>query len=242
MGELHLEVIVDRLKREFNVEATVGKPQVAYRETITETAEGEGKYVRQTGGRGQYGHVKLKVAPLKAGSGFEFVNDIVGGTIPREYFKPIENGITQALDRGILCGYPLVDVQVTLFDGSFHDVDSSEMAFSIAGSMGFQDGAKKAGPVVLEPIMDCEIVTPEEFMGDVVGDVNRRRGRVRSMELRGAAQVILAFIPLAEMFGYATELRSMTQGRASYTMQFDHYEPVPAQVNEVLLAKSGKQD
>jgi len=242
MGELHLEVIVDRLKREFKVEATVGKPQVAYRETVTASADGEGKFIRQSGGRGQYGHVKLKIEPLEAGGGFEFVDKIAGGTIPKEFIKPTENGIRDALGRGILAGFPMVDVKVTLVDGTFHDVDSSEMAFAVAGSMGFKDGAKKASPVILEPQMDCEIVTPEDFMGDVVGDVNRRRGRVRSMELRAGAQSILAYIPLAEMFGYATELRSMTQGRASYTMQFDHYEPVPAQVAEVLLAKSGMQD
>jgi elongation factor G len=241
MGELHLEVIVDRLKREFKVEAAVGKPQVAYRETITEAAEGEGKFVRQTGGKGQYGHVKLRVEPLEMGAGFEFVDEIVGGTIPKEFIKPTAKGIRDALERGVCAGFPMLDIKVTLHDGSFHDVDSSEMSFAIAGSMGFKDAARKASPVILEPLMDCEIVTPEEFMGDVVGDVNRRRGKVRSMELRSGAQVISAFIPLAEMFGYATELRSMTQGRASYTMQFDHYEPVPAQVKEILLAKSGMQ-
>ena len=242
MGELHLEVLVDRLKREFKVEATVGKPQVAYRETVTASAPGEGRFVRQSGGRGQYGHVKIEVEPLEPGGGFEFVDKITGGTIPREFIKPTENGIRDAVERGILAGFPMVDVKVTLVDGSYHDVDSSEMAFAVAGSMGFKDGAKNAAPVILEPLMDCEIVTPEDFMGDVVGDVNRRRGRVRSMELRAGAQCIEAYIPLAEMFGYATELRSMTQGRASYTMQFDHYEPVPAQVAEVLLAKSGMQN
>ncbi len=241
MGELHLEVIVDRLKREFKVEAAVGKPQVAYRETITEAAEGEGKFVRQTGGKGQYGHVKLRVEPLEMGAGYEFVDEIVGGIIPKEFIKPTANGIRDALERGVCAGFPMLDIKVTLYDGSFHEVDSSEMSFAIAGSMGFKDAAAKASPVILEPLMDCEIVTPEEFMGDVVGDVNRRRGKVRSMELRSGAQVISAFIPLAEMFGYATELRSMTQGRASYTMQFDHYEPVPAQVKEILLAKSGMQ-
>ena len=241
MGELHLEVIVDRLRREFNVEAAVGKPQVAYRETITESAKGVGKYIRQTGGRGQYGHAVLMVAPREPGTGFEFKNEIVGGVIPREYIKPIENGAVEAMGRGVLAGFPIIDLSVTLVDGSFHDVDSSEMAFSIAGSMAFQDAVENAGPQILEPIMSCEIITPESFMGDVVGDVNRRRGRVRNMELRAGAQVVSAFVPLAEMFGYATDLRSMTQGRASYSMQFDHYEGVPAQVSDILLAKAGRQ-
>ena len=238
MGELHLEIIVDRLRREFKVEANVGKPQVAYRETVTAAAEAEGKYVRQTGGRGQYGHVWLKIEPQPAGSGFVFENEIVGGAVPREYIKPVQEGVAEALTRGVLAGFPLVDVKVTLFDGSYHEVDSSEMAFKIAGSLGVQEACKKAKPILLEPVMAAEVVTPEDFMGDVVGDLNRRRGKIRSIALRGKAQVIATFVPLAEMFGYATDLRSATQGRASYTMQFDHYEPVPAQVAEALLAKS----
>ncbi len=238
MGELHLEIIVDRLKREFKVEANVGKPQVAYRETITTEVESEGKFVRQSGGRGQYGHVWLRVSPNEMGKGFEFVNSIVGGVVPKEYIKPTMQGVEEALQRGIIAGFPMVDVKVELFDGSYHEVDSSEMAFKIAGSLGVQEGAKKAKPILLEPIMACEVVTPEEFMGDVVGDINRRRGRVRNISLRGKAQVISAFVPLAEMFGYATDLRSQTQGRASYTMQFDHYEAVPAQIAEAIVAKS----
>ncbi len=243
MGELHLEIIVDRLKREFKVEANVGRPQVAYRETITSAVEAEGKFVRQSGGRGQYGHVKLRVAPQEAGDGFEFVSEIVGGVVPKEYFKAIEQGVREALDRGIVAGYPMVDVKVTLYDGSYHEVDSNEMAFKIAGSMGIQNGAKKASPVILEPMMSAEMVTPENFMGDVVGDINRRRGRVKSMEMRHGAQVINAFVPLSEMFGYATELRSMTQGRASYSMQFDHYEQLPNNLAEEIIAKhAGKSD
>jgi len=242
MGELHLEIIVDRLKREFKVEANVGRPQVAYRETITAAVEAEGKFVRQSGGRGQYGHVKLRVAPQEAGDGFEFVSEIVGGVVPKEYFKAIEQGVREALDRGIVAGYPMVDVKVTLYDGSYHEVDSNEMAFKIAGSMGIQNGAKKASPVILEPMMSAEMITPENFMGDVVGDINRRRGRVKSMEMRHGAQVISAFVPLSEMFGYATELRSMTQGRASYSMQFDHYEQLPNNLAEEIIAKhAGKQ-
>jgi elongation factor G len=237
MGELHLEIIVDRMRREFKVEANVGKPQVAYRETITETAEAEGKYIRQTGGRGQYGHVWIKLEPLPAGTGFKFVDKVVGGVVPKEFIKPTAQGIEEALTRGIVAGYPMVDVQATLFDGSFHDVDSNEMAFKIAGSLAFQEAAKKAKPVILEPIMACEIVTPENFMGDVVGDLNRRRGKIRDLGMRGNAKVITAFVPLAEMFGYSTDLRSSTQGRASYTMQFDHYEAVPANVSEVIAAR-----
>ena len=238
MGELHLEIIVDRMRREFKVEANIGKPQVAYRETITKQVESEGKYVRQTGGRGQYGHVWLRIKPLPAGSGFVFEDAIVGGTVPKEFIKPTQQGIAEALQRGITAGFPVVDVHVTLFDGSFHDVDSSEMAFKIAGSIGFQDGCKDAGPVLLEPVMSVEVVTPEDFMGDVVGDVNRRRGKIRGMNQRGNAQVIAAHVPLAEMFGYSTDLRSQTQGRASYTMQFSHYEPVPTVLAEALQARS----
>ena len=238
MGELHLEIIVDRMRREFKVEANIGKPQVAYRETITQEVESEGKYVRQTGGRGQYGHVWLRIKPLPAGSGFVFEDAIVGGTVPKEFIKPAQQGIAEALQRGITAGFPVVDVHVTLFDGSFHDVDSSEMAFKIAGSIGFQDGCKRAAPVLLEPVMSVEVVTPEDFMGDVVGDVNRRRGKIRGMTQRGNAQVIAAHVPLAEMFGYSTDLRSQTQGRASYTMQFSHYEPVPTVLAEALQARS----
>lgn len=238
MGELHLEIIVDRMKREFKVEANVGKPQVAYRETVSKEAEAEGKYVRQTGGRGQYGHVCLRVAPMPPGSGFVFEDAIVGGSIPKEFIKPAGQGIAEALQRGIISGFPMVDVKVTLYDGSFHDVDSSEMAFKIAGSMGIQEAARRAKPIMMEPIMSVEIVTPEDFMGDVVGDVNRRRGKVRGMERRANAVIVSAFIPLAEMFGYATILRSMSQGRASYSMHFGHYEPVPSAIAEAIAAKS----
>ena len=238
MGELHLEVIVDRMRREFNVEANVGKPQVAYRETITTTKETEGRFIRQSGGRGQFGHVLLRLEPLEAGVGFEFKTEIAGGSVPKEYFKAVEQGVREALERGVIAGYPMVDVGVTLFDGSYHEVDSNEMAFKIAASIGLHDGAKEAVPVLLEPVMATEIVTPDDFMGDVVGDVNRRRGKVNSIEIRSGAQCIEAFVPLAEMFGYATELRSMTQGRASYTMQFDHYAHVPNQLSEELQAKA----
>jgi elongation factor G len=237
MGELHLEVIVDRMRREFKVEANVGKPQVAYRESIRTSIEKEGRFVRQSGGRGQFGHVVLRLEPLEPGSGFEFETEIVGGSVPKEYFKAVEQGVGEALERGVIAGYPMVDVKVTLIDGSYHEVDSNEMAFKIAASIGLQDGAREANPVLLEPVMATEIVTPEDFMGDVVGDVNRRRGKVNSIEMRSGAQCINAFVPLAEMFGYATELRSMTQGRASYTMQFDHYEGVPNHISEELQAK-----
>lgn len=238
MGELHLEIIVDRMKREFKVEANVGKPQVAYRETITQEVEAEGKYIRQTGGRGQYGHVWLRITPLESGAGFVFEDATVGGVIPREFIKPTMQGIAEALGRGIQAGFPIVDIKVALFDGSYHEVDSSEMAFKIAASMGLQDGCKRAKPIILEPIMAVEVVTPEDFMGDVVGDVNRRRGKVRGITRRGNAQVIGAFVPLAEMFGYATDVRSQTQGRASYSMQFDHYEAVPSQIAEMIQARS----
>ncbi|MBM3450784.1 MAG: elongation factor G [Armatimonadetes bacterium] len=232
MGELHLEIITDRLVREFKVEANVGRPQVAYKESITAPSRGEGRFVRQTGGRGQYGHAVVQVEPMDRGGGFEFVDKITGGTIPREYIKPIEEGIKEALGGGILGGFPVVDVRVTLVDGSYHDVDSSEMAFKIAGSMAFKDGAHKARPVLLEPIMKVEVTTPENYMGDVIGDLNARRGRIQSMEQRGNLRVVLANVPLAEMFGYATDLRSATQGRAVYTMEFAHYEEVPKNLVE----------
>jgi elongation factor G len=236
MGELHLEIIVDRLLREFKVGANVGKPQVAYKETIKTGAKAEGKFVRQTGGRGQYGHVYIEIEPLEPGKGFEFVNKIVGGTIPREYVPAVEKGIKEAADRGVLAGYPVVDIQAKLYDGSYHEVDSSEMAFKIAGSMAFKEAIKKAKPILLEPIMSIEVVTPEEYMGDVIGDLNSRRGRVQNIERRGNAQVIKAQAPLAEMFGYATDLRSKTQGRATYTMQFSHYNEVPKGVSEGIIA------
>jgi elongation factor G len=237
MGELHLEIIVDRLLREFKVSANVGKPQVAYKETIRSVSKAEGKFVRQTGGRGQYGHVLIEVEPLEPGKGFEFVNAIVGGAIPREYISAVGKGIKEAVDRGILAGYPIVDIKAKLYDGSYHEVDSSELAFKIAGSIGFREAAKKAKPVLLEPIMSVEAVTPEEFLGDVIGDLSSRRGKVQSIERRGNAQVIRAHAPLSEMFGYATDLRSMTQGRATYTMQFSHYEEVPKGVSEEIVAK-----
>lgn len=236
MGELHLEIIVDRLLREFKVSANVGKPQVAYKETIRSSAKAEGKFIKQTGGRGQYGHVFIMVEPLEAGKGFEFENKIVGGTIPKEYIPAVEKGIKEAADRGILAGYPVVDFKATLLDGSYHEVDSSEMAFKIAGSMAFKEAVKNAKPVILEPIMSLEVVTPEEYMGDVIGDLNGRRGKVISIERRGNVQVIRAYAPLAEMFGYATDLRSKTQGRATYTMQFSHYEEVPKGVSEGIIA------
>ena len=237
MGELHLDIIVDRLMREFKVDANVGKPQVAYRETIRKSVEAEGKFVRQSGGRGQYGHCKLIVEPLETGGGFEFVNKIVGGKVPKEYIGPVEAGCKEAMEGGILAGYPMVDVKVTIFDGSYHDVDSSEMAFKVAGSMGFKDGARKAAPVILEPVMAVEVVVPDEYMGDVIGNLNSRRGRIQGMDQRGTAQVIRAQVPLSEMFGYATDLRSATQGRATYTMQFSHYEEVPKNISEEIVAK-----
>jgi len=241
MGELHLEVIMDRLLREFKVEANIGKPQVAYRETITKAVTAEGKFVRQSGGRGQYGHVILEIEPLEPGQGFEFVNKIVGGVVPKEYIAPVEAGIKEAMQGGIIAGYPVVDVKVTLVDGSYHEVDSSEMAFKVAGSIGFKEGARKANPVLLEPIMSVEVVTPEEYMGDVMGDINSRRGRIEGMEPRGNSQTIKAFVPLSEMFGYATDLRSATQGRATYSMQFSHYEQVPANIADDIKAKAGVQ-
>ena len=237
MGELHLEIIVDRLLREFKVGANVGKPQVAYRETVRTSSKAEGKFVRQSGGRGQYGHVYIELEPQEPGKGFEFVVKIVGGSVPREYFNAVEKGIREAGENGILAGYPVVDVKATLYDGSYHEVDSSEMAFKIAGSMGFKEAAKKAKPVLLEPIMNVEVVTPEEYMGDVIGDLNSRRGKIQSMEKRGKAQVIKAQVPLSEMFGYATDLRSKTQGRATYTMQFANYDEVPKGISEEIIAK-----
>jgi len=237
MGELHLEIIVDRLLREFKVSASVGKPQVAYKETIRSVSKAEGKYVRQSGGRGQYGHVFLEVNPLEDAEGFEFVNAIVGGVIPREYIPAVEKGVREATYRGILAGYPVVDIKATLYDGSYHDVDSSEMAFKIAGSIAFREAAKKAHPVLLEPVMSVEVVTPEEYLGDVIGDLNSRRGKIQSIDRRGNAQVIKLQAPLSEMFGYATDLRSKTQGRATYTMQFKHYDEVPKGVSEEIIAK-----
>ena len=224
MGELHLEIIVDRLKREFSVEASVGKPQVAYKETVTRASEGEGRYIKQTGGRGQYGHAKIRMIPRKPGEGYEFENEIVGGSIPKEYIKPIDQGIREAMTTGVLAGYPMDDVKIELYDGSYHDVDSSEMAFKIAGSMAFKDAAKKAHPVLLEPVMRVEVVVPEEYMGDVIGDITSRRGHLQSMEARGGSQVINSRVPLSEMFGYATDIRSRTQGRGAYSMHFDRYE------------------
>ena len=237
MGELHLEIIVDRLQREFGVSASVGRPQVAYKETLTQPAEGEGRYVKQTGGRGQYGHVKIRLMPRQPGEGFEFSNDIVGGAIPREFIKSIEAGIREAMTTGVLAGYPVDDLSVSLYDGSVHQVDSSEMAFKIAGSLAFKEAAKKAGPVLLEPIMRVEVVVPEEHMGDVIGDLNARRGRVRSMEARGGSHIINALVPLSEMFGYATDLRSRTQGRATFTMHFEWYGPAPQNVSEEVVAR-----
>ncbi len=237
MGELHLEIIVDRMVREFGVAANVGKPQVAYREAITRKSEAEGKFVRQSGGKGQYGHVKMRFEPMPEG-GFEFINETVGGSVPREFIKPTEQGIREALERGIVAGYPITGVRAILYDGSYHDVDSSEMAFKIAGSMAFQEGARKAGPILLEPIMDVEVVTPEDYAGDVMGDLSRRRGRIQQMDERAGAKVIRAHVPLSEMFGYATQVRSMSQGRASYTMQFLAYEPAPKSVSEEVIAKS----
>ena len=237
MGELHLEIIVDRMMREYKVEANVGKPQVAYRETIRRHAEAEGKYIRQTGGRGQYGHAKIYLDPQPAGTGYEFVNDIVGGSVPKEFIKPIDQGIQEALEGGVLAGYPMVDVKATLYDGSYHDVDSNEMAFKIAGSMAFKEAARKASPVLLEPVMSVEVVTPEDFAGTIMGDLSSRRGRIEGMEHRAGSQVIKAIVPLAEMFGYATHMRSSTQGRAEYSMHFARYEEAPRSVAEEIIAK-----
>lgn len=241
MGELHLEIIVDRLLREFKVEANIGNPQVAYRESISKAAEAEGKYVRQSGGRGQYGHCKIKIEPQEPGKGFEFVNNIVGGAIPKEYIGPVQQGIEEATQAGVLAGYPVLDVKVTLFDGSYHEVDSSEMAFKIAGSMGFRAAVAKAAPVLLEPMMKVEITTPDEYLGDVMGDVSSRRGRIQGMNPKNGVHILDAFIPLAEMFGYATDLRSNTQGRATYSMQFDHYEKVPQAISDKVVGERAKK-
>tara|TARA_B100000686_G_scaffold353879_1_gene461288 strand:+ start:13958 stop:16057 length:2100 start_codon:yes stop_codon:yes gene_type:complete len=238
MGELHLEIIVDRLKREFNVEANVGKPQVAYRETIKNTIEQEAKYIKQSGGRGQYGHVWLKLEPQESGKGYEFVNEIVGGAIPKEFINPVDKGIKEQMENGVIGGFPVVDVKVTLYDGSFHDVDSSEVAFKVAGSMAFKEGAKKANAVLLEPVMKVEAVTPKDYLGDVTGDLNRRRGIVLGMEESVAGNIVKASVPLAEMFGYATDLRSMTQGRATYTMEFEKYSEIPNNIAEALIQKA----
>jgi len=241
MGELHLDIIIDRMKREFKVEANVGKPQVAYRETIKNPAEAEGKYIKQSGGRGQYGHCWLKIEPLPVGGGFEFVDEVKGGVIPREYIPAIEKGVREATERGVLAGYPLIDVKVAVFDGSYHEVDSSEAAFKIAGSMAFQDAARKAKLVILEPIMKVNVTTPENFMGDVIGDLNSKRGQIEEMIDREQVKLINAKVPIGEMFGYATQLRSMTQGRASYSMEFSHYAEVPRNVAETIIADRGKK-
>jgi elongation factor G len=238
MGELHLDIIVDRMKREFSVDANVGAPQVAYRETIRGTVEQEGKFIRQSGGRGQYGHVWLRIEPQEPGSGYLFVNEIVGGVVPKEYIPAVDKGVKEQLENGVIAGYPVVDVKVSLFDGSYHDVDSNEMAFKIAGSMCFKEGAKKANPVLLEPIMKVEIVTPEEHMGDVVGDINRRRGVIHGMDDSPSGKIIECEVPLSEMFGYATDLRSATQGRATYSMQFEKYNEAPAAIAEAIIKKS----
>ncbi|MEW9031126.1 MAG: elongation factor G [Planifilum fimeticola] len=241
MGELHLDIIVDRLKREFKVEANVGAPQVAYKETFRKSAKVEGKYIRQTGGRGQYGHVWIEFEPLPEGSGFEFENKIVGGVVPKEYIPAVQAGIEEAMQNGVLAGYPMVDIKATIFDGSYHDVDSSEMAFKIAGSLALKAAKDKCDPVLLEPIMKVEVTVPEEYMGDIIGDINSRRGRVEGMDSRSGSQVIRAFVPLAEMFGYATNLRSRTQGRGTYVMQFDHYEEVPKNIADEIISKASGQ-
>ncbi len=238
MGELHLEILVERMRREFNVEANIGKPQVAYRETITETVDAEGKFIKQSGGRGKYGHVLVEFSPNEAGKGFEFANAIVGGKVPKEYVPAVSAGIQEALRNGLVAGYPVVDIKAKLYDGSYHDVDSDELSFKVAGSMAFKDGAKKAKPIILEPIMEVEVVTPEEYLGDVMGDLNSRRGKIEGFSARKDAQVIKAHVPLSEMFGYATILRSMTQGRAIYTMQFDNYQEVPKSIAEEITEKS----
>jgi elongation factor G len=237
MGELHLEIIVDRMMREFNVQANVGKPQVAYRETIRKQSQAEGKYIRQTGGSGQYGHVKIRIEPNEPGKGYEFVNEVVGGTVPKEYVKPVDQGIKEAMEGGVLAGYEMVDVKAVLYDGSYHEVDSNEMAFKIAGSMAFKEAARKASPVLLEPVMSVEVVVPEEYMGVIIGDLNSRRGRIEGIEHRAGSQVIKAMVPLAEMFGYATNMRSNTQGRATFSMHFSRYEEAPRSVAEEIVAK-----
>jgi elongation factor G len=231
-------VLVDRMLREYRVQANVGRPKVAYRETITKAVKMQGRFVRQTGGRGQYGHAKIRIWPLTDGNDYEFSNDVVGGRIPREYIKPVDQGIREALQHGVLAGFPMIGVGVSLYDGSYHDVDSSEMAFKVAGSMAFKAAAGRADPVLLEPLMEVEAVTPEEYMGDVIGDLNSRRGKITSLEQRSGSRVIRAFVPLAEMFGYATQLRSMTQGRATYTMQFDHYDEVPKNIADEVVSRA----
>jgi elongation factor G len=235
MGELHLDIIVERMKREFSVEANIGKPQVAFRETIRKTIEQEGKFVRQTGGRGMYGHVWLKLEPLPGGSGYEFENAIVGGVVPREYISAVDKGVQEQLGNGVIAGYPLVDIKVTLYDGSYHDVDSNEMAFKLAGSMALREGAQEASPVLLEPLMKVEVVTPEDYMGDVMGDLNRRRGIVAGMEDSVSGKIIRASVPLAEMFGYSTDLRSATQGRATYSMEFEKYDEAPRNIADSIM-------
>ena len=234
MGELHLDIIVDRMKREFKVDATVGKPQVAYRETIKKTVEAEGKFVRQTGGHGQYGHCWLRLEPRQPGEGFEFANEVVGAVIPKEFINPVQNGVEAAMEDGVVAGYPMVDIKVTVFDGSYHDVDSSEMAFKVAGSMAFKEGARKADPVLLEPYMKVVVEVPEQYMGDVIGGLNSRRGRIEGMETENSESKINGFVPLSEMFGYATSLRSSTQGRGTFTMTFDHYEEVPKAISQQI--------
>ena len=241
MGELHLEIIVDRMMREYKVDANVGKPQVAYRETIRKNSDAEGKYIRQTGGSGNYGHCKIRMEPNEAGKGYEFVNETTGGSIPREYIKPIDQGIREAMEGGVIAGYPMVDVKVILYDGSYHDVDSNEMAFKIAGSMAFKEAARKANPVLLEPVMKVEVVVPEEYMGTIIGDLNSRRGRIEGVEPRVGSQVVSATVPLSEMFGYATQMRSSTQGRANYSMHFSRYEEAPRSVSDEIIGRSGKK-
>jgi elongation factor G len=238
MGELHLDIIVDRMRREFKVEANVGKPQVAYRETIRKAVQAEGKFVRQSGGRGQYGHVRIKLEPTEKGGGYEFVNAIVGGVIPKEYINSVNKGIEEAMTNGVIAGFPMVDCKATLYDGSYHEVDSSEMAFKIAGSMAFKNAAQIASPVLLEPIMKVEVVTPEDYMGDVMGDLNRRRGILQGMDDSPSGKLINAHVPLSEMFGYSTDLRSQSQGRATYTMEFDHYAEAPNSVSEEIIKKT----
>jgi len=238
MGELHLDIIVDRMKREFKVEANIGKPQVAYRETIRKAVEAEGKFVRQSGGRGQYGHVRIRLEPMEKGAGYEFVNAIVGGVVPKEYINSVDKGIQESMTNGVVAGYPVVDCKATLYDGSYHEVDSSEMAFKIAGSMAFKNAAHMASPVLLEPIMKVEVVTPEDYMGDVMGDVSRRRGILQGMDDSPSGKIINAHVPLSEMFGYATDLRSQSQGRATYTMEFDHYAEAPNSVSEEIIKKT----
>jgi elongation factor G len=242
MGELHLEIIVDRMMREYKVEANVGKPQVNYRETIRGKAEAEGKYIRQTGGSGNYGHAKIRIEPNEPGKGYEFINDIKGGVIPKEYIKPIDQGIQEAMQGGVLAGYEMVDVKVSLYDGSYHEVDSNEMAFKIAGSMAFKEAARKAKPVLLEPVMAVEVTVPEDYMGTIIGDLNSRRGRIEGMEMVGNTQAIRATVPLSTMFGYATHMRGATQGRANYSMQFKQYEEAPRSVSEEIIAKVQGKD